>query len=395
MDSAAEQTRERSRAGSDLVRLADRVDRLARRCRAQSLKPVAIAARVAVERARSLAADEANEVEALHRAAVDASRRAAQAAAAEAEAERILKLRLDQAAAAVDSAVVALKQRCAELEAIVDGPENAVAQQHALDFSPAALRIFRFAADTAPRVLEIAHVSAFLRECAVEFGSADAALPGALRNDYASGRYFRLRAAVKRNATRCLWLAEKLLACRSGAPVPAAALAPDVTRHDVNWGAESARCDGCLAVSSEGSTLALSHSPCGTWKWAQGAVGVTRGKHWFSVTVTRSSCGWVKVGWVDRALRTPNSPASGATFEPWGRFWFGTAPLSSHQKKDVPRVKCPCTVGCLLDLKAGAITVFVNGEPLAEQCEYTFPTDREWAPSVSLWREDEVHSNAV
>ncbi len=59
-------------------------------------------------------------------------------------------------------------------------------QQHAFSHAPAALRIFRFAADTAPRVLELAHVSAFLRECAVEFGSADAALPGALRCVYAA-----------------------------------------------------------------------------------------------------------------------------------------------------------------------------------------------------------------
>jgi hypothetical protein len=59
--------------------------------------------------------------------------------------------------------------------------------QHAFSHAPAALRIFRFAADTAPRVLELAHVSAFLRECAVEFGSADAALPGALRCEHTAG----------------------------------------------------------------------------------------------------------------------------------------------------------------------------------------------------------------
>ncbi len=114
-------------------------------------------------------------------------------------------------------------------------------RQHAFSHAPAALRIFRFAADTAPCVLELAHVSAFLRECAVEFGSADATLPGALRNEHAAKRYFKLRGVVERNAARCPWLAAKLLECRSGAPMPAAALAPDVTRHDVNWGAEGAR----------------------------------------------------------------------------------------------------------------------------------------------------------
>jgi hypothetical protein len=85
-------------------------------------------------------------------------------------------------------------------------------QGHAFNHAPAALRIFRFAADSAPRVLEIAHVSAFLRECAIEFGSADAALRGALRSEYSSGSCIDLRGVVERNAARCPWLAEKILA---------------------------------------------------------------------------------------------------------------------------------------------------------------------------------------
>jgi hypothetical protein len=184
--------------------------------------------------------------------------------------------------------------------------------QHAFSHAPAALRIFRFAADSAPRVLELAHVSAFLRECAVEFGSADATLPGALRNEYAGKRFFTLRAVVERNAARCPWLAAKLLSCRGGAPMPTAALAPDVTRHDVNWGAEGARRHNGLAVSGDGSALTLMRN-LPAFSWALGAVGVTRGKHWFSVSVTPSEDGYVKVGWVDRALRTDdgeNGPGS-------------------------------------------------------------------------------------
>jgi hypothetical protein len=126
---------------------------------------------------------------------------------------------------------------------------------HAFSHAPAALRIFRFAADSAPRVLEITHVSKFLRECAVEFGSADATLPGALRCDFASGRFFKLREIVERNAARCPWLAEKLLALGRGAPIPAAALAPDVTRLDVNWGAEDARRDNSLRLTHGGFGL--------------------------------------------------------------------------------------------------------------------------------------------
>jgi hypothetical protein len=80
-----------------------------------------------------------------------------------------------------------------------------------------------------------------------------------------------------------------------------------------------------------------------------------------------------------------------------GAFLFGTAPLSGDQFKEVPKVPWPCTVGCLLDADAGAMTVFVDGEPLSQQCEYRFPTDgREWAPSVGLFFEhDALFSNSV
>jgi hypothetical protein len=176
-------------------------------------------------------------------------------------------------------------------------------QGHAFSHAPAALRIFRFAADSAPRVLELAHVSAFLRECAIEFGSVDATLPGALRCEYAAKRYFALRAAVERNAARCPWLAEKLLACRSGAPVPAAALAPDVTRHDVNWGAEGARHHVNLLLTNGGFGLTVRPAvTCIGLSCAQGPVGATSGKHYFQVCVTESGNGAVALGWVDDKL---------------------------------------------------------------------------------------------
>jgi hypothetical protein len=172
--------------------------------------------------------------------------------------------------------------------------------QHAFNHAPAALRIFRFAADSAPRVLELAHVSAFLRECAVEFGSADAALPGALRCEYASGRYFALHDVVELNEECCRWLAAKVLACRSGAPVPAAALAPDVTRHDVDWGAEGAPKHNML-LTHGGYGLARDESVNRCW-WAQGAPGVTSGKHFFQVSVTAPGDGGVIIGFVDDKL---------------------------------------------------------------------------------------------
>jgi hypothetical protein len=357
----------------EVSRLAARVASLAQSCHAQSLKPIAVAAKAAVEAATS---------------------RAIRAAEKETEVAANAVRQADAAMAAARTNLLTLQQRCAALEAAVSGPDNAPSSRHALEFAPAALRIFRFAADTAPRVLEIAHVSAFLRECAVEFGSADATLPGALCCEFASGRYLKLRFVVERNAARCTWLAEKLLACRSGAPMPAAALAPDVTRHDVNWGAEGARRHAELQLTHDGH--GLSSAAESAWRWAHGAVGVTSGKHFFQVRVTNSGryC-HVMVGWVDekqhpRSVGFKGSEGSGAAYELAGRIWFGTAPLAAHSSIDAPGNVRPYSngpVGCLLNLDAtpARMTVFVDGEPLAVQCDYDFPKDgRAWFPSVCL-----------
>jgi hypothetical protein len=269
--------------------------------------------------------------------------------------------------------------------------------RHAFSHAPAALRIFRFAADSAPRVLELAHVSEFLRECAVEFGSADAALPGALRCEYAAGRYFALRAVVERRPARCPWLREKILACRGGAPVPAAALVPDVTRHDVDWGAEGARRNAELRLTHGGFGLARGRVDT-SYVWTQGAVGVTSGKHFFQVCTFAAAPGDVTpVGWVDDKISTMvydsvgfrGTNSTGATYNAAGMFSFGTAPLAAFVPSiPAPANQRPCVIGCLLDLAAtpARMTVFVDGEPLAVQCEYDFPKDgRAWFPSVSLF----------
>lgn len=273
---------------------------------------------------------------------------------------------------------------------------------HAFDHAPAALRIFRFSTDTAPRILELAHTSAFLRECAVEFGSVDATLPNALRNEYVANRYFKLRDIVERNQAHCQWLAQRILTCRSAAPIPTEALATDVTRHDIS-------CDALyhpnIVVSP--TTLALTiEGDLGAYAWVQGKVGVTNGRHYFSVTVTRIGYGWIKVGWVDR-LQTnnhyeygpgnDNSCASGAVFQLCGNFSFGTAPLATDQRELVSSAKRPCTVGCLLDVDAGAMTVFVDGKPRDGQCKYKFPKNGYvWFPSVGISQAgNELYFNAV
>ncbi len=50
-----------------------------------------------------------------------------------------------------------------------------------------------------------------------------------------------------------------------------------------------------------------------------------------------------------------------------------------------------------LDATPARMTVFVDGEPLAEQCNYDFPKDgRAWFPTVSLYRTDTaLHSCAM
>ncbi len=294
-------------------------------------------------------------------------------------------------------------------------------RDHAFNRAPAALRIFRFAAYSVPRVLELAHVSAFLRECAIEFGSADAALPVVLRVEYIGDRYswrneyFELRYVVERNAARCPWLAAKVLTCRSVAPMPAVALAPDVTRHDVNWGAARARRHGTMQLTHDGFGLRCraADGRC----WAQGAVGVTSGKHCFQVCFTPIKFhfdGRVEVGWIDKLGQTTmaDDPArygpgwvgtltAGASYELSGAFFFGTPPLTGRNSFTLARENYrECMVGCMLDLDAtpARMTIFVGGEPLQFQCEYDFPKDgRAWFPFVTMLNDGEaaLHSCAT
>jgi hypothetical protein len=212
-----------------------------------------------------------------------------------------------------------------------------------------------------------------------------------VRSDHARGRFFWMRDVVERNAARCPWLAEKLLACRSGAPMPAAAMAPDVTRHDVNWGAEGARRNERLQLMNDGFGLRL---PSDDFCWAQGPVGVTSGKHYFSVSVNVPRRGCTRVGWVSQ------QQSLGAAYALRGGFCFGSAPLTSPGTNiPAPAKDRPCVVGCLLDLDAtpARMTVFVAGKPLEAQCEYDFPKDgRAWFPSVSLCEaNEELHSCAM
>ncbi len=81
-----------------------------------------------------------------------------------------------------------------------------------------------------------------------------------------------------------------------------------------------------------------------------------------------------------------------------GSFLFGTVAVRAHSAVAAPAHKRPCVVGCLLDMDAtpARMTVFVDGEPLAVQCEYDFPKDgRAWFPSVALYRNSTLHSCAM
>ncbi len=204
--------------------------------------------------------------------------------------------------------------------------------------------------------------------------------------------------------------------------MPAAALARDVVRHDVNWGARTASRHPRIQVTRNGYGLARTDTVNGQL-WAQGPVGFTWGKHFFSVTfvnvgpdgfefigfcddrlatVSHDCPGWVEKD--DRNRITWRTQSSGACYclgvphATHAEFWFGTAPLSSSSYSAAPRNKRSCVVGCLLNLDAtpARMTVFVDGEPLAVQCEYAFPTDgRAWYPSVSLLEVNSaLHSNS-
>ncbi len=262
---------------------------------------------------------------------------------------------------------------------------------HSFNHAPAALRIFRFAADTVPRVLELAHVSAFLRECAVEFGSTDAALHALSRNGDIHKSYFELYKFLSVNRVRCDWLRKSVWACRA-APIPTAALEPNVTRHDVNWHAEKARRDTRLRGPVNGLKTYDGKGP----HWAQGPTGVTSGKHWFSVTVDIDlyNLNYFKIGWVDDTLQINSgieygpgsdfSNASGATFRPGVIVDVGPEPLLEMKYAYVCGVIPPCSLGCMLDLDAGTMTVFADGKLLAQQFDYKFLTDRKWFPTVCM-----------
>jgi hypothetical protein len=97
--------------------------------------------------------------------------------------------------------------------------------------------------------------------------------------------------------------------------------------------------------------------------------------------------------------RTANSRCAGAAYYLRGNIWFGSAPLVAFSSIDAPAMVRPCCIGCFLDMDAtpARVTVFVDGEPLAVQCEYDFPKDgRAWFPSVSLCQDGTaLHSCAM
>jgi hypothetical protein len=378
-----------------VARLAAEVAALSRCCKSQSLKPTAVAARASADVARVALAE------------AQAAQQAAAAAAATAAS----------VAAAAAAALETLARDRAALDAAVHGPDNAVAR-HPLDETQIALRICRFAADTAERVLELAHVGDTLRTCAVEFGGAIATLPDALTNTIAIGtlhvshgaRYWAVRAVVERNRMRCPWLAELILASRHGAPIPRVALADNVTRHDVRWRSLSA--EGWPGTNDlQYLPVGVEHNPRGHFRllrcergptvgsvWARGDVGVSSGRHFFSVVVFRVPTGGassnVMVGWADDKIRTQGfdrpgcvltdsmgatvfaSRCSGAAFRVGGGFAFGTAfgnaPLAANSESPPPATPNggftnpgdrSCVVGALLDLDASPphMQVFIDG----------------------------------
>ncbi len=181
-------------------------------------------------------------------------------------------------------------------------------------------------------------------------------------------------------------------------PLPMA-WASDVTVHDVNWGARGARRHAALKVTHGGFGLALGTGGPDFTCWAQGSAGVTAsGKHLFQINVTSVGTGCMYVGWVSPKISivasdsvgSTKSAASGVTYflgGIGGRYRFGTAPVSADSYLATESTIRPGVLGCLLDLDAtpSRMRVFVDGAPLAKQCDYAFPKDgHAWFPTVGL-----------
>jgi hypothetical protein len=273
-------------------------------------------------------------------------------------------------------------------------------KMHSFNHAPAAMRIFRFAVDTVPRTLEIAHVSKFFRECAIDFDGIGAVLPIALRNDYATGRYFELRDVVERNRVQCPWLMEKILTRRDVVPIPSQALEPDVTRHDVNWGAEGTFRYEHLQLTHNGFGLKFqtTFESDTNYCWAQGPVGVTSGKHWFSITIveinTTMGPNYVEVGWISRPQRFDTRFARGDRFKVRGSSSVDCI-RRTGLRYYLP-ARSSCTIACLLDLNAGIMTVFIDGEIMETESNYRYHADCEWFPTVGTGiGYIELYSNSI
>ncbi len=182
--------------------------------------------------------------------------------------------------------------------------------------------------------------------------------------------------------------------------MPAAALAPDVTRHDVNWGAEGARL-GLLRVTHAGFGLSFgsqsrSRDAFAGIRLLTGPAGVVTGKHFFQICVAATGAddasaaiGWVHGLFIDAKTKdalNPNEITAGAMYSMNGGFVAPTAAASWNAP--APKISRSCALGCLLDLDAtpARMAVFVDGEPMDAECAYDFPKDgRAWYLIVSLW----------
>lgn len=240
------------------------------------------------------------------------------------------------------------------------------------------IRILAFAADSIERLLELAHVNKLLYQCTLN--KTDYIIPKLLRNEYVSGRYFRLIDCVIHNSERCEWLVLKMMACRSAAPVPEEALAKDVMRHDVNWSGSDYYSRG-VSVAHQGYALRLENRRENAW--ARGMISVRNGRHWFAVQIhINSGCFWI--GWTNSRVNTPHTRS--VTFDMNSmRFHLNLPTFPLLPKRSTTQT----TVGCLLDTYAGTMIVFYNGQ-YSKLSGCDFLADSEWYPTVCLCSLDDM-----
>ncbi len=259
-------------------------------------------------------------------------------------------------------------------------------QDHPFNDVRAVVRIFRFAVNTLSRLLEVSRINGIMHRCAERNGRL--VMPGLLSNEYAKGCYFNLYNNLQKLVKSCPWLVLQVFECRCVPGIPARVLQENAMIHDVKWAEDQVFYQNGLSLINNMSLL-MFNGP-GRNAWAQGTIGVSKGKHFFYVNV-RAKNRFFQIGWLDYKLQFNNgkyfqdnnfSQAKGAVFHT-GFLCFHDAPFLLPDYPILHPGVYQGTVGCLLDLENSTMTVIYDGARV-ELRGKTFQTEHTWYPVICL-----------